>query len=498
MDEKDIVEYDPEAETCGNSKSSSGPLRTLSGDLVSTNELETTISQIMEKADVTGLSCAIINDSRVVYQNAFGLKDKNAGTMNDEETIFSAASFSKTVFAYLVMLLVEEGIIDLDRSLHEYLSKPLHEYSEYQDLKGDDRYKQITARMILSHSTGFPNLRLLTDNKLIFMFSPGERYSYSGEGINLLQMVIEEVTGRRLEELSREKIFEPLIMTRSSYIWQKEYEDNFALPHDQLGRPLRFVEMLLMRGMQRRGGAGGSMLTTAGDYARFLAGILNAERKRKASMEEMLRPQISITSKSMFGPGAWEDTDENRAIDLSWGLGWGRFDSEHGKAFFHTGHGFGWQNYTVTYADKGIGIVLLSNSDNFESVAKEIVEYAIGDKHSPFDWLGYVPFNPAKERVPPPEPLAVELSPTILEVYVGMYELTPIPANWMIHIRLENDNLFCYSDDNIREQLFAESQTQFFMKSDSTRFTFNRNDTGIVTGLCLDIQGLELPMTKVK
>jgi hypothetical protein len=71
----------------------------------------------------------------------------------------------------------------------------------------------------------------------------------------------------------------------------------------------------------------------------------------------------------MFGPGAWKDTDANNQIKLSWGLGWGRFNTKHGRAFFHTGHDFGWQNYTVTYFDKGIGVVLLSNSDNFESVA---------------------------------------------------------------------------------------------------------------------------------
>jgi len=115
----------------------------------------------MEEADVAGLSCAILNDSQIVYQKAFGYRNKSDGSRNDDQTLFSAASFSKTVFAYLVMLLTEEKVIDLDKPLYEYLDKPLYEYPAYADLKGDDRYQKITARMALSHSTGFPNWRFL-------------------------------------------------------------------------------------------------------------------------------------------------------------------------------------------------------------------------------------------------------------------------------------------------------------------------------------------------
>ena len=116
------------------------------------------------------------------------------------------------------MLLAEEGVIDLDKPLQAYLPKPLPDYPAYADLAGDDRYQQITARMVLSHSTGFPNWRQFEpDGRLKFLFAPGARYSYSGEGFALLQMVVEEITGRDLESLARQKIFEPLGMTRTSY-----------------------------------------------------------------------------------------------------------------------------------------------------------------------------------------------------------------------------------------------------------------------------------------
>jgi CubicO group peptidase (beta-lactamase class C family) len=466
-------------------------LKTLDGGSITTTELEAFIVQTMEKADVTGLSCAILNDSQIVYQKAFGYKNRGEGTRNDEQTLFSAASFSKTVFAYLVMLLGEEKVIDLDKPLYQYLDKPLYEYPAYADLKGDDRYQQITARMALSHTTGFPNWRFLTeDGKLSIMFPPGSRHSYSGEGIALLQMIVEVITGKDLEALAQEKIFQPFGMTRSSYIWQPQFEANYASPHDEFGRP---------RGekIQRtKPDAAGSMVTTAGDYARFLVGMLNAKGQRKATMDEMLQPQIVINYKRMFGPDASTMTDENQDIHLAWGMGWGRFDTSYGRAFFHTGNGIGWKNYTVTYADKGIGIVMLSNSDNFESVAEEIAKKAIGDVYSPYDWLGYVPFDPAREKkLPPTDPVAIDVDPAILAAYAGTYDMQPTA---IFQVKFEDNHLFLKSQEGQSwEPLLAETEVNFFVKGqEDYRFIFIRDGAGTVTALQLVYQGMQLPLAK--
>lgn len=464
-------------------------LKTLAGKPVSLAELEALIERAMEKANVAGLSVAIINDHQIAYTHAFGFRDKAAGISFDTETVTGAASLSKTVFAYLTMLLAEEGVIDLDKPLQAYLPRPLPEYPNYADLAGDDRYKQITARMVLSHSTGFPNWRWLqADKRLSFLFTPGTRHSYSGEGIALLQMVVEEITGRDLETLARQKIFEPLGMTRTSYVWQEAFEADAARPHDEFGRSQSLPR-------RTKPDAAGSMVTTAEDYARLLAAILNATGQRKATVDEMLRSQIAISYEQMFGPGAWQDTDRYQDIGLAWGLGWGRFDTEQGRAFFHTGHDFGYQNFTVTYADKGIGIVLLSNSDNFESVAREIVQAAIGDIHSPFDWLGYVPFDPAKVKTPPPEPVAIEVAPAILQAYVGAYELA---ADTVLHVKVEDGNLYFSIDGQQWGQALAESETRFFTKDDSARVMFIKDAAGQVTGLNLEMQGLALSARKVR
>jgi len=456
---------------------------------MSFSELDNSILQIIEKAGVTGLSCAIINDSKVVYQKAFGLRNKSTGVLNNEETIFSAASFSKTVFAYLVMLLVEDEIIDLDKPLQEYLEKNIYEYPNYEDLNSDQQTGLITARMVLSHSTGFPNWRFLTDDGILrIMFEPGSRFSYSGEGICLLQMVVEKITGKGLEELSQEMVFVPLGMGHTSYVWQKRFEENYAVPHDQYERP----KMLKRR---RKADAAGSMQTTAGDYARFLLGILNAKGKRKRSMNAMLNSQIAITSENMFGPGARKNTVANNQIKLSWGLGWGRFNTNHGRAFFHTGHDFGRQNYTVTYFEKGLGVVLLSNSDNFESVAREIFEKTIGDEYSPFDWLGYPHYDPSIKREPPPEPVAIDISPDILTKYIGEYTYL---SNRILFIKIEDNQLFGSYDNETWVEMYAESKSKFFMKGEDSRFTFIENDNGKVTGFTLYIEGIKLPVEKVK
>jgi CubicO group peptidase (beta-lactamase class C family) len=464
-------------------------LRALGGDPVAVGKMETLIAKAMKKADVAGLCVAIINDSRVVYTNAFGDRDRKSGLAFNEETVTGAASLSKTVFAYLVVLLMEDGIIDPDKPLHEYLPRPLPQYPNYTDLAEDDRWKEVTARTVLSHSTGLPNWRFIHPTKrLVFMFDPGDRFSYSGEGIALLQMVVEEITGQGLEELAQERVFRPFGMTRTSYVWHDEFQDNHALPHDEFGRTRRYKERSVAE-------AAGSMVTTAADYGRFLVGMLNARGVRERAFWRMLEPQIRITSQRMFGPGAWQNSDANDAIGLSWCLGWGRFETPRGRAFFHTGHDFGYQNYTVTHVDAGVGVVLLSNSDNFESVAEEIVVAVIGDDHTPFEWLGYEPFDPSMTREPPPEPVAIDVDPAKLEAYAGSYALSPDET---IVVRMGEDGLQISTDQEEWSPLLPESETRFFVEEEDIRFVFMKDESGDVSTLNLEIQGLTIPAPRTQ
>ncbi|MCP4273979.1 MAG: beta-lactamase family protein [Gammaproteobacteria bacterium] len=459
----------------------------LTDEVVLKTEVDKDILKLMKKAGVTGLSYAIINNSKIVHSKGLGFRDNNTEIENNNQTIFSAASFSKTVFAYIVMLLEEDGVIDLDKPLEEYLGKDLALIPNYGDLKGEKASSLITARTVLNHSTGFPNWRfLMDDGKLKIMFKPGTKFSYSGEGIILLQLVIEKLTNMGLEALAQQLVFEPLKMKRTSFIWQESFESNHALPHDQYERVKKFSR-------RNKADAAGSMQTTPEDYARFLLSILNATGKRKETINTMLNSQIAINSKAMFGPKAWQHTDAHKSMALAWGLGWGRFDSEHGRAFFHTGHDFGWQNYTVSFFEKGTALVMMSNSENFESIAREITAITIGDKYSQFDWLGYPNFDPSKQRIAPPEPVAILLSPELLTKYTGEYAFL---GNRSLFIKLENNQLVNSEDRKIWTKMYAETKSLFFMEDEDTKILFIMDSENNTVGFKLLVQGMEIEGTK--
>jgi CubicO group peptidase (beta-lactamase class C family) len=199
------------------------------------------------------------------------------------------------------------------------LPKPLPEYDAHQDLSDDPRYKLITARMLLSHTSGFPNFRGLNhDRKLNINFAPGSRYAYSGEGIELLQLVVETVTRKPLQELMESHVFGPFGMGRSSMVWEDRFETDYANGYDEGGRSL---------GPERRpkADAAGWMPTTLHDFARFIEAVMQGEGLQKQTRERMLMPQIAIHSTHQFPTLARETTDENQSIRLSYGLGWGLY-----------------------------------------------------------------------------------------------------------------------------------------------------------------------------
>ena len=168
----------------GNQKSAESkdgpPWKTLIADL------EKQIPRLMEEAKTPGLSIAIIKDAKLFWRRGFGVKDNASKEPVDNDTVFEAASMSKPVFAYAVMKLCERGIMNLDT--------PLTKYTSERFLEGDSRLDLITARHVLSHTSGFPNFRSRKE-PLKIHFTPGEKWSYSGEGYSYLQSVVTHLTG---------------------------------------------------------------------------------------------------------------------------------------------------------------------------------------------------------------------------------------------------------------------------------------------------------------
>jgi CubicO group peptidase (beta-lactamase class C family) len=362
-------------------------VKRLDGSAITASEIDGTVSRLMRAAKVTGAGMAILNDGRIVYLKTYGFRDLKNSRPLTPDSVMSAASFTKVAFAYMVMQLLQEGVLDLDRPVYQYLPKPLPEYGSYSDLAGDERYEKITARMLLDHTSGFPNWRRFNDDrKLHIHFEPGSRFAYSGEGIALLQLIVETITKKSLADLMRERVFQPLGMTRTSMVWSLRFESDHANGYDEQENPL---------GPQRRlrADSAGSMLTTPADFALFMQAIMQDQGLRKETKDLMLSPQIHILSKHEFPPLSTETTDENKPIRLSYGLGWGLYWTPYGKAFFEEGHDEGWRNYTVCFDDPKIGIVIMTNSSNGEGIYKELLETLLKNTYTPIEWENFSPYD---------------------------------------------------------------------------------------------------------
>ena len=366
----------------------------LNGSKISASEIDKIVKRLMDTANVQGLDLAILNNKKAVFIKSYGFKNKVKNELLDTSSIMYGASFSKAVFGYLTMKLVQEKTIDLDKPLYKYLSKPIAEYEYFTDLKSDDRWKLITARMCLSHTTGLPNVRWFhpttgvedTLGVMRIYFNPGTKYAYSGEGLKLLQLVEEEITKKTIEDLAIEKVFTPLAMTRTGYIWHKNFDDNFATGHLENG-------VLNPKKKRTIPVAPGSLVTTIADYSRFIENVMQQKGLSKMLYNEMLSPQIEIHSKVQFPTITEETTTENKAINLSYGLGWGLLKCKYGRAFFKEGHDDAWRNYNINFIDKGISIIIMTNSANGELIFKELLETLIGDTFTPWKWETYFPYN---------------------------------------------------------------------------------------------------------
>lgn len=329
------------------------------------------ITRVMDSANVPGLSIAIIQKGKLAYSQGYGLTKADSTQRVTSATIFDAASLSKPVFAYAVLQLVEEGLLNLD--------KPLYEYLPYPDVANDERYKQITARMVLSHRSGFPNWRRnRSSNQLTISFDPGTRFSYSGEGFVYLQKVVEKLTGKLLNDFMTERVFKPLQMTRSGYVWQPAFDANFAFPHTSLGKPES-------KGKSDQGNSAYSLQTTADDYAKFLLALLEPKGLRSTTIDQMLSPQSRLPQK-LFG----EDT---LAPTLRWGLGFGLELTPTGNYFWHWGDNGTYKCYiTANRKDKN-AVVYFTNSFNGLGIAETITKHILGGDHPAIAFLGYSAYN---------------------------------------------------------------------------------------------------------
>lgn len=297
------------------------PTRTLDNRTLSPAAVHAELERWRAATGSPGLAVALIRDGQVVSVESAGVRDMASGAPLTAETVMRGASLTKAAFSYLVMQLVDEGRIDLDRPIADYLPAPLPNYPGYAALTGDPRWRRLTFRILLDHTSGFANYRSFEDDKrLRFHWSPGARYGYSGEGINLAQFVLEQGLHLDLEGEMQRRVFERFGMTRSSLIWPDPSPAEVATGYDDEDAPVPYEHTMAAH-------AASSLLTTPRDYARFLAGVLRGDGLSPAARTEMTRLQVAIHSRTQFPTLAAARTDAYRGIRLGYGLGWGVFDN---------------------------------------------------------------------------------------------------------------------------------------------------------------------------
>jgi len=310
------------------------------------------IPALMAEEHIPGISISVVDDSIVVLSKSYGVRNVNYQTAVKDETVFEFASLSKPVFALAVLQLSEKGVIDLD--------KPLLEYLAFWNIASDERSKSITARIVLSHSTGLPNWS--GGHQLRLAFTPGEEFSYSGMGYHYLQRVLEKLTGKPLQQIVEEEVFSPLKMTNSSFVWNSKFKDNTSAGHSSEGEYSRELWR------SKKGVSASSLLSTAKDYSIFLAHILTEYSKGNPVIANMAVPITQVKNDEPWGR-------------LSWGLGWGIEETSEGKNIWHWGNNNEFRSLVVANLDRGIGLVYVANSASGLKPVSDIIQNTIGGIH---------------------------------------------------------------------------------------------------------------------
>lgn len=351
------------------------------------------VSKIISNTRANGIAVAVIHHGKVTYVHSYGTRNA-VGEPLTTDTEMYGASLTKTVFAYTVMQLVDQGKLsldtpiaaDLDRALPTYGPDPVFpdKYGPYKDLADDPRWEKITPRMCLDHSTGFSNFWFIEpDQKLHIHFDPGTHFSYSGEGFILLQFVIEhgrkaQGLGLDLGDLTKAN-FSRLGMARTSLVWREGQDPNVADGWNDQGQPQPHSKRSKVR-------VAGSMNTTISDFARFTSALVRGDGLSAASRAEMTRPVMHITTRSLFPLFSSDAPLAEQKKDLYAGLGVILFNGPQGHGFFKGGHDGQTANTMVCIESNQNCVVILSNDVRAEAGFAELVKFILGDTGVPFDW----------------------------------------------------------------------------------------------------------------
>ena len=355
--------------------------------------IDAEVGRIMTNTHAQGMAVAVIDHGKVGYVQSYGIRNAKGDPLTTD-TVMYGASLTKTVFAYTVMQLVDQGKLNLDTPVKADLDNPLpsygpdpvfpDKYGPYKDLADDPRWEKITPRMCLTHTTGFSNFWFIEpDQKLHIHFDPGTHFSYSGEGFILLQFVVEH--GRKEQGLGLDvgdltkANFDHLGMTRTSLVWRNGQDPNVADGWNDQGQPQPHDKRSKVR-------AAGSMNTTISDLSKFTAALVRGDGLSPASRAEITRPVFHIATAGLFPMFLPDLPPAKQRKDLYSGLGVILFDGPQGHGFFKGGHDGQTANTMVCIEASQRCVLILSNDVRSEAGFAQLVRFILGDTGVPYDW----------------------------------------------------------------------------------------------------------------
>jgi CubicO group peptidase (beta-lactamase class C family) len=324
--------------------------------------LSESISLAWEAAQCPGAAIAYISDGQISIVN-IGTRDIATRQPITDRTVFDAASLTKPIISYAVLQLVDQGILDLDVPLSNFTTSII---------SNNPLFSKITVRHILTHTSGLPNLK--ENESIQVYFEPGTRYSYSSIGFMFLQKALEVLINESLESTIRRMVFEPLCMTQSSLIWNDRFEKNIATPHENGER--------LEKHRPLQPNASYSLQTTAADYGRFVAAVLQGIRLKPKTYDEWLRPAVNAPKESS---SQLQDASAIISKEIAWGLGWGL---EPGcSTFFQWGKMNGIRAFVMGSKNLNSGIVLLTNGNTGLRLVDSAIKSFSPIYHPSVQWL---------------------------------------------------------------------------------------------------------------
>lgn len=328
------------------------------------------LAELLRQKQVTGIQ--LIHTKNGKTKNyTLGYRQADSQWPLTASSTMQAASLGKVMLAYMALRLHDQGLLSLD--------KPLLSYQPYPRLQNEPHADKITARMVLTHSSGLPNWaeNPLADSwqnsALQLRFAPDSCWNYSGEGFVLLQKTLEHITGKSLEQLAREQVFIPLQMANSSYVWQPRFAEEAATGHDKAGRPTEIRRF-------SKPNAGFSLLSTATDYNQFVQALLTGAGLQPATHQLLLKP----ASEANRCGRALTPTDAS----ITWAYGLGLASTSHGPTMWHWGTNDDFEGFFMVFPDRNETLLFLTNSGNGLKLADDVLHLFCGPgDYKALQWL---------------------------------------------------------------------------------------------------------------